>query len=772
MAQKQLPIESPINGVNQVTNREGQPPNTCWSAQNVLPFDYFGRRRVAQRPGLTKRYTTNLGSSFIQGMLAVNQVTYASGIGGGGGGSTTFTEPFTSLAEFKSTWQNVPSTWTVSGGQLHIPAGWNPSAGDPIPTLIASTFLAQNIRQYNISFTYSGEVTSTNGAVSIDYGLNATPPNQGAATSGLTDLDYNFSGIINGGTSSTLLLTVGPAVFSSTTSDAAYASTSPNQASSTNFVLLGNYTGTLASMVGSGVSTDSNTVSTNTGNLAVTLTGSTLPWFTMSALPAGISASINTISITSATSGSTVAALQMIFQSILIAVDLGYVWIGSASPGSTIAKALGQVTPRLVPGTFVSMAAVNYTSQVGFPDANAIGQAVYFVDGVSSTIAALNLATSTMQFLVPKTGGNPPPAVTSLACNWRGRLVLAGDPNNPQNFYMSRQGDPSDWDYSQLDSAAAVAGNLSNSGKIGEPITALIPYTDDIMLMGCANSLWMIQGDLADGGTILRVSEQMGIMGKDAWCVDPQGTLYFICSGGLYSVKPIWEMYQPPQLLTAESMNQFFMDRPWSLTRVSMAWDTDHHYLHMYLTDIFGPNRPSAHLIYDTRTGGLWPQLMGGYLGPTSAILYLGDNSPTDRSVLLGGWDGYIRKFDYTATDDDGTPISSFVILGPFKPFPEAGILIACTIDMGEISPRTVSSTFGATVRLSSGPDAYSVTEGLPHTDANINLTMDRRQKTFRQRLRGGWFTIGLYNFTDNQYFSFESGLLEFDPAGRNRERR
>lgn len=43
-------------------NREGQPPDTCWNALNVLPYDRYGRLRVAQRPGLVKLYPNAIGT--------------------------------------------------------------------------------------------------------------------------------------------------------------------------------------------------------------------------------------------------------------------------------------------------------------------------------------------------------------------------------------------------------------------------------------------------------------------------------------------------------------------------------------------------------------------------------------------------------------------------------------------------------------------------------------------------------------------------------------
>ena len=87
------------------------------------------------------------------------------------------------------------------------------------------------------------------------------------------------------------------------------------------------------------------------------------------------------------------------------------------------------------------------------------------------------------------------------------------------------------------------------------------------------------------------------------------------------------------------------------------------------------------------------------------------------------------------------------------------------------------STNWNVQAQIAAGPDAYSVTEGI-NDGANLHpipvvvMPIDRRQKVFRQRLRGGWFSLTLSNFTDNAFFSIESAMLEFVPGGRNRELR
>lgn len=75
---KQVPIQSPLKGINRVTGRESQTPDYCWDAVNVLPFDSLGRARVAQRFGVGKAWGVPLGSTQIQGMLPVNYIAYSS----------------------------------------------------------------------------------------------------------------------------------------------------------------------------------------------------------------------------------------------------------------------------------------------------------------------------------------------------------------------------------------------------------------------------------------------------------------------------------------------------------------------------------------------------------------------------------------------------------------------------------------------------------------------------------------------------------------------
>lgn len=90
MATQQLPITSPIKGVVRVVPREGQPQETCWDAVNCLPYDRYGRKRVAQRTGIQKEFSNQLANSWVQGMIEAPNIIYPPGV---------LTQPIWSIAD-------------------------------------------------------------------------------------------------------------------------------------------------------------------------------------------------------------------------------------------------------------------------------------------------------------------------------------------------------------------------------------------------------------------------------------------------------------------------------------------------------------------------------------------------------------------------------------------------------------------------------------------------------------------------------------------------
>jgi hypothetical protein len=417
-----------------------------------------------------------------------------------------------------------------------------------------------------------------------------------------------------------------------------------------------------------------------------------------------------------------------------------------------------------------------------------LDQQVFFVSGIAqaavlSTNAITSTSTFAMGILTVSTtpSSQAVPTFCTLAQPWRGRLCLAGDINNPQNFYMSRLGQPTDWNYSANDPAAAVAGNLSESGQIGEPITCMIPFNDDLMIISTTNGIWLIEGDPAQNGSIVLLVRGLGIIGPYAWCVDPTGTVYFVTQAGIYSVVPIWAVYRPPQLISGNEYSYFFETLDPSVTSVVLQWDATNKYLRLYATSVAGGEQ---HLVFDSRNAGYWPVQYDPKWGPTAAANYVSGIGSNSQLVVLGGLDGVLREesisnFPNPASSD----LSAYMQYSPFRMDPTDQVLLQrMEVQFGEL-PNSVSSapnaTFAGTVFVISGPTAADVSDfAYPLVSTSTYggnfqtyvsaFSTDRRQVVMYPRLAGEWFSVGISS-NAGQYFSIEDIRLAGIPYGLNR---
>jgi hypothetical protein len=165
-----------------------------------------------------------------------------------------------------------------------------------------------------------------------------------------------------------------------------------------------------------------------------------------------------------------------------------------------------------------------------------------------------------------------------------------------------------------------------------------------------------MQGDPAAGGRIDNISQQVGIAGPDAFCFDPSGNMYFFGDGILWRMAP----NQPPEALSRGRMDKTFGAIDLSRETVGMLWDDVHHGLHLYVR---GSN---VHYFWDARTDSFWKDQYPASAGPTVTMLF-DANDPSDRTCLLGGTDGYVRKYSDLKNDDDGTAIQSHVRFTPLN---------------------------------------------------------------------------------------------------------
>jgi hypothetical protein len=306
------------------------------------------------------------------------------------------------------------------------------------------------------------------------------------------------------------------------------------------------------------------------------------------------------------------------------------------------------------------------------------GNCAYRIERAPKVYAPL---TNTISIWSATTGQVP--TGCPLVCRYLDRLFLAGAEIAPHVWYCSRQGNYADWDYTQEDSQRAVAGTSSEAGVPGSPITALIPHSDDYLLIACRNELWRMQGDPAYGGSLNSVSHTVGIVGQRAWTLGPSGELIFLSMDGIYALPPGGDSY--PIQLSREMLPREFLNINPDMVTASLEYDVEGRGVHIFLTSEQANSRLHWWLDWDRKT--FWPLTLDADHEPTTTCT-LQATAIEDSGVLLGGRDGIIRRFTNLAENDCGTAISSYAVIGPIALNKDSlvGKIISIDADIAENS--------------------------------------------------------------------------------------
>lgn len=366
----------------------------------------------------------------------------------------------------------------------------------------------------------------------------------------------------------------------------------------------------------------------------------------------------------------------------LVAVSQGQVYY--ANPGDstwTLATNSTGTTPPL-----------NFT---GIVRSSANIQKLWFADGAHycyfdpNTASVLRWSPTAGVLPVDDLGNAP-----RLICTWRGRTVLSGLINDPQNWFMSAVTDPTNFDYApeEISPTQAIAGNNSPLGFVGDVITTMIPYTDDVLIMGGDHTIYIFNGDPMAGGQIDLVSSSIGMAWGQPWAMDPYGNIYFVSNRmGIYTMVP----GSPPQRIS-QQIEQYIQNVDSGFTTIRAMWNDRFQGLHFFFTPTVQPG-PTTHLFWEYRSGAWWvDKFSNDDHNPLCCCVFDG-NLPGDRAALIGSWDGYVRSFSSPVANDDGYPIESMVVLGPLS-----------TQDLDEILLKDLQAVLGE----SSNPVRYDVYVG------------------------------------------------------------
>lgn len=399
---------------------------------------------------------------------------------------------------------------------------------------------------------------------------------------------------------------------------------------------------------------------------------------------------------------------------------------------------------------------------------------VFAVDGEGSIIVDIDgSSVEGWAAAVSARGVGSLPAKCALIANYSGSIYLARQPLNPALWYKSRSLNPLDWGFAAIPFATSpVAGAGFDGGEVGDAINALIPFSDDYLIFGCASSLYALEGDPNFGGRISLVAPRTGVLGARSWVFDAQGNLYFLGSSGMFFMSR--GSFDPQNISDTKIDELLGRINPTTL-EIEMAFDEVDQVVHAFLRPSDG-STVGEHVIYEVRSQAFWTDKYPLAVGPTASTVPSGDPDPQNRRVWVGGTDGYVRRFDDSTVDDDGTNgAESIECIVRFPPIEAEG-------GQREIIVNELQA-FGAT---GNDPVTWNLYAAQSPAEVSELATPNRTGTWFddgqpdgfqtpqRVRLRGGSIQ---YEITQNALgddFVFERLIIvvDMETGGRRRRRR
>lgn len=367
----------------------------------------------------------------------------------------------------------------------------------------------------------------------------------------------------------------------------------------------------------------------------------------------------------------------------------------------------------------------------------------------------------TLNLLEPSRGTVPHGC--RLVAAYRDRLVLGGHPSYPHMWYMSRQGDPTDWLYSDdaADLGRPMYGDGTGQQETRMPLKAIIPRQDSYLIFASENSMEVMRGDPAAGGEMYTISESVGVVDKSAWCEGPDGEIFFLSRDGLYVIDA--GAVSNPRSVSREKMPRELRDVNTMQQRAFLEYDSYNRGILIIVSDWpLGLQTEGQDIFwFDLTTKSFWPMTLGNAdMIARSVEVQPADDSVNTR-ILWGCLDGYVRYLDEDTKNDDGSAFSSYVAYGPVKMGSgnRQGMVQEVVVTLDESSEAATCTVIAA----SSAEDAVSVTTN----SASYTLAAGRNGSWY-PRLSGGFFTVRIVG-TASKYWASESIYVEVRELGRQR---
>lgn len=390
---------------------------------------------------------------------------------------------------------------------------------------------------------------------------------------------------------------------------------------------------------------------------------------------------------------------------------------------------------------------------------------VYYADGTGD-IQIFDPQENTVAALVADSG--PAPLRVKILESWRGRLVACraqGLIDEAFNWKMSAIDKPLDWNTFPpvRDSAQSIAGdNAIGPGLVPDIVNGFVPYNDDLAYFLCDHSIWMLNGDPMDGGQFDLVSDITGGAFGRAWAKDPDGNIFFFGSrGGLYVMRP----GRIPERVSLHNIERRLQNVDLSTHYIRLAWNYRDEGLHIIQCPFGAGGTQVLHYFWDAKFGAMWEDTYGSTSDTTvqpTAVTVIDGDDVSDRVIIFGSEDGYVRRWDENAFDDDTIPIDAYVTMGPLAgPDP--------VMETRFVGPHVILANDQDGARY----DLFAVTEpddlNASHRSGDLQPGVNSKR---RDRVRGLYCYLQLRNAQRAQRFAVETVTMDAYPAGIKRARR
>jgi hypothetical protein len=366
------------------------------------------------------------------------------------------------------------------------------------------------------------------------------------------------------------------------------------------------------------------------------------------------------------------------------------------------------------------------------------------------------------------TTGTFPDGGSNIMALCGGRIHL-NSMYNPHQWFCTRQGNPLDLNTAVDDEQAADSSQNSIAGIVGDAITTFIPFKDHYLIFGCAKSMWVRRGDSRQGGTTSNLTYDCGVFSPTSWCYDDKDNLYWVDLTGFYKLtkEALINGGAPENILINSVPNLFKTIQLNRRTdRVVCGYDRDRHGIVVSISMLDGAWQCAW--FYDILYGSFLPDSYAGTTIPAS-ILYANSYRGDYRALLVGGYDGYIRKFDEDTLDDDGTAMGSYVLLGPINLYQwvrGSGMIDEIEITLGEVTTNCVWSLFAK----ETAEDIYDAVIAGETPVATGVFSSGGIQTVIKQRISGKYIGLLLKNTTTAKTWETEGIKVHLKISGKDKE--